>query len=226
MKLPRETYQITERPADPPPMRPARDEGRRSGVAGRTPEEIARAFHDAYEALAPHFSYETRPENAKPWNEIPERNRDLMIATVRAVLFEPIGAYPGPSREPSPRDEGREEEPMPADARRALKTLLDRPAEPYYCLTGGVFAVARRCESMVFVTWASTFSERMYANEDDARAALSPALGTAPLIVDGVPVSREEAAAATQVYEQGDDGIEPAERRYRKALASLGTEGR
>jgi hypothetical protein len=41
-----------------------------------------------------------------------------------------------------------------------------------------VFAVARRCESMVFVTWASTFSERMYANEDDARAALSPALGT------------------------------------------------
>jgi hypothetical protein len=83
----------------------------RRGVAGRTPEEIARAFHDAYEALAPHFSYETRPESAKPWDEIPERNRDLMIATVRAVLFEPIGVYPGPgparAASPSSDTEGR-----------------------------------------------------------------------------------------------------------------------
>jgi hypothetical protein len=153
-----------------------------------------------------------------------EHYTDRVPSSVRYVPLD----NPAPPSAPSPRDErsALADASMPADARRALKTLLDRPAEPYYCLTGGVFAVARRCESMVFVTWASTFSERMYANEDDARAALSPALGTAPLIVDGVPVSREEAAAATQVYEQGDDGIEPAERRYRKALASLGTEGR
>jgi hypothetical protein len=41
VKLPRETYQITERPADPPPMRPAspRYEGRRAVI-----EEVAAHF--------------------------------------------------------------------------------------------------------------------------------------------------------------------------------------
>jgi hypothetical protein len=80
--------------AAPPSGTPGR------GIAGRTPEEIARAFHDAYEALAPHFGYRTREASAKPWDEVPPSNRDLMIATVRAVLFEPIGTHPGPAPRP------------------------------------------------------------------------------------------------------------------------------
>ncbi len=49
-------------------------------------ETIARAFHDAYETLAPDFGYKTREASAKPWEEVPENNRKLMIATVSHLL--------------------------------------------------------------------------------------------------------------------------------------------
>lgn len=51
-----------------------------------SPERIARAFHEAYERLAPDFSYATRVESAKPWVEVPEANRTLMIAVVDELL--------------------------------------------------------------------------------------------------------------------------------------------
>ncbi len=51
-----------------------------------TAEQMARIFHDVYERLAPEYGYKTREESAKPWNEIPESNRQLMIATVTEVL--------------------------------------------------------------------------------------------------------------------------------------------
>jgi hypothetical protein len=50
------------------------------------PEEVAQAFHEEYERLAPSHGYETRRESAVPWAEVPEPNRDLMIATVKAVI--------------------------------------------------------------------------------------------------------------------------------------------
>ena len=49
-------------------------------------EAIARHFHGTYERLASEFGYETRRESAVPFDEIPERNRSLMIATVRTLL--------------------------------------------------------------------------------------------------------------------------------------------
>jgi len=58
-----------------------------------TPERIAHTFHDAYEALAPAFGYRTRAASSKPWEQIPASNRDLMIATVRAVFYERDGAF-------------------------------------------------------------------------------------------------------------------------------------
>lgn len=58
-----------------------------------TPEELARRFHETYERLAPSFGYETRPESAVAWEDVPEANRRLMIATVREVFAEkePVG---------------------------------------------------------------------------------------------------------------------------------------
>lgn len=53
----------------------------------RNPENVARAFHEAYERLAPDHGYETRKESAVPWDEVPEHNRALMVAVV-ADLFE------------------------------------------------------------------------------------------------------------------------------------------
>jgi len=51
-----------------------------------TPEELARAFHDIYERLAPQFGYETRAETARPWDQLPTNNRRLMIAVAEVIL--------------------------------------------------------------------------------------------------------------------------------------------
>jgi hypothetical protein len=49
-------------------------------------ERIARAFHEAYEDLAPDHGYETRNASAKPWDQVPDNNRSLMVATVQRLL--------------------------------------------------------------------------------------------------------------------------------------------
>jgi hypothetical protein len=58
-------------------------------------EEIAKAFHESYEEQAPDHNYETRKESAKPWSEVPEDNRNLMIAVVIDLLAQGI-IKPGP----------------------------------------------------------------------------------------------------------------------------------
>lgn len=55
-------------------------------------ESIAKLFHETYEHLAPTFEYETRPATRVAWNDVPERNKRLMIAVtaeVLAMLFPP-----------------------------------------------------------------------------------------------------------------------------------------
>jgi hypothetical protein len=49
-------------------------------------ESIAKLFHEAYERLAPAFGYETRVASRVTWEEVPERNRQLMIAVAGEVL--------------------------------------------------------------------------------------------------------------------------------------------
>lgn len=46
----------------------------------------AKAFHEAYERLAPSFGYETRKESAVPWEQVPEQNRALMTAVCAEVV--------------------------------------------------------------------------------------------------------------------------------------------
>lgn len=53
-----------------------------------TPEEMAQAFHEAYERLAGDFGYKTRAESAVPWADVPEANKALMVATIRNVMIE------------------------------------------------------------------------------------------------------------------------------------------
>lgn len=47
---------------------------------------LAQVFHETYERLAPNFNYETRKESAKPWHEVPENNRRLMVAVCNELL--------------------------------------------------------------------------------------------------------------------------------------------
>lgn len=49
-------------------------------------EAVARAFHETYETLAPHFGYDTREESAVPWADVPEQNKRLMRATVDSLI--------------------------------------------------------------------------------------------------------------------------------------------
>jgi hypothetical protein len=51
-----------------------------------SPAEVAKAFHETYEALAPEFGYRTREASAKPWAEVPVQNKALMIATVARLM--------------------------------------------------------------------------------------------------------------------------------------------
>lgn len=51
-----------------------------------TPEQLAQRFHDTYERLAPSFGYETRKESKVEWTNVPENNRQLMIAVATEVL--------------------------------------------------------------------------------------------------------------------------------------------
>lgn len=49
-------------------------------------EVLARHFHETYERLAPSFGYETRPDSARPWAQVPEQNRSLMTAVCTELL--------------------------------------------------------------------------------------------------------------------------------------------
>ncbi|HEX8035581.1 MAG TPA: caspase family protein [Ktedonobacterales bacterium] len=50
------------------------------------PESVAKLFHETYERLAPVFNYETRERTRVPWDQVPEQNKRLMIATAADVL--------------------------------------------------------------------------------------------------------------------------------------------
>lgn len=53
----------------------------------KSPENVAKAFHETYERLAPEHGYKTRVPSAVPWADVPEGKKALMIAVV-AELFE------------------------------------------------------------------------------------------------------------------------------------------
>lgn len=56
----------------------------------KTAEIVAKAFHEKYEELAPDHGYETREDSRKPWDEVPEQNKGLMIAVVDELINDGI----------------------------------------------------------------------------------------------------------------------------------------
>lgn len=63
-------------------------------------ERIASEFHRTYEELAPSFGYATREASAKPWQDVPDNNRNLMIAVAQSLLDQGIIAELNPTPEP------------------------------------------------------------------------------------------------------------------------------
>lgn len=48
--------------------------------------DLAQAFHEAYERLAPSFGYKTREASTKPWADVPFDNKLLMVAVCQEML--------------------------------------------------------------------------------------------------------------------------------------------
>lgn len=51
-----------------------------------TAEQLAEKFHNTYERLAPEHGYETRKDSAVPWENVPQKNKSLMIAVCKELL--------------------------------------------------------------------------------------------------------------------------------------------
>ncbi len=87
-------YKASQQPRPEPPPSSPDDRRLRDAEAGKAAildvladaERIARWFHAAYETHAPSHGYETRTETAVPWDDLPDNNRSLMLATVREVV--------------------------------------------------------------------------------------------------------------------------------------------
>lgn len=47
---------------------------------------LAKRFHETYEKLAPQFNYKTREESKVAWDDVPEDNKNLMMATCAEIL--------------------------------------------------------------------------------------------------------------------------------------------
>lgn len=50
------------------------------------PEQLAKFFHEKYERLALEHGYSTRRDSRCAWEDVPEKNKRLMIATAEKVL--------------------------------------------------------------------------------------------------------------------------------------------
>ncbi len=102
---------------------------------------IAQSFHDTYERLAPSHGYETRRDSAKPFADVPEANKSLMIAAVSELLAHGVieasrGRLPAVERQPQRSDVvtvgvqvnsatiGTVELPVDASAEEALNVAL------------------------------------------------------------------------------------------------------
>lgn len=69
-------------------------------------EDLARLFHETYERMAPDHGYDTRKASAVPWAEVPEKNRNLMIAVAGHILA------PRPQQQADVYELGRQQELM------------------------------------------------------------------------------------------------------------------
>lgn len=51
-----------------------------------TAEQLAQKFHETYERLAPQHGYKTREDSAVPWENVPQKNKMLMIAVCEVII--------------------------------------------------------------------------------------------------------------------------------------------
>lgn len=91
-------------------------------------EYLARAFHEAYERLAPDHDYQTRSQSAKPWALIPAENRDLMVSVCAELLARAETGEPTPDEVEAAAKELHPVEDLPAEEQGAQFRTMARAA--------------------------------------------------------------------------------------------------
>lgn len=56
-------------------------------------EFVAELFHRAYTQLAPRYGWQPQEGTEGMWENLPQANRDLMVATVEHLMFEGAIVY-------------------------------------------------------------------------------------------------------------------------------------
>lgn len=83
MRLWKEVQEQDELIAEAPELKDIQAYCKANGLV-MVPEDayrMAQKFHSIYERIAPDFDYETRESSAVAWGDVPENNRNLMVAT-------------------------------------------------------------------------------------------------------------------------------------------------
>jgi Lar family restriction alleviation protein len=108
-------------------------------------EQLAQMFHETYERLAPSFGYETRKSSAKPWADVPENNKRLMIAVCREIQAATCSSQPTGDRAKALEDFSQPT--VTEEERAAVLAAFDRaetsPSEEITSAIALVFAVHR-----------------------------------------------------------------------------------
>lgn len=63
-------------------------------LSGEGVEAVAREFHESYEDFAVGAGWKTQDASSVPWEQIPEANRQTMLATVGDLLARNVIAIP------------------------------------------------------------------------------------------------------------------------------------
>jgi hypothetical protein len=71
---------------------------------------LAQQFHEAYERLAPEFNYETREASAVPWEDVPDKNKRLMVAVAADIIAARLPVEGAPEEADVPRGVHEREE--------------------------------------------------------------------------------------------------------------------
>ncbi|MEO3860890.1 hypothetical protein [Acrocarpospora sp. B8E8] len=91
---------VCSREAEPQPVSEI-PPGDPDQLAYTAAEKVARAFHQAYERLAPDHGYKTREATAVPWDDVPWGNKRLMIAVAHTLIRD--GVISVPEQKPEPK---------------------------------------------------------------------------------------------------------------------------
>jgi hypothetical protein len=170
--------------------------------------DLARAFHEAYERLAPSFGYETRRESAAPWESVPDQNRALMTAVCAEVMAPLLASREAAARAGAVEDAAREcerdamgwtEEYRATEIEAAKDAIPGHPglgAELARCECRSVRSALLDAAARIRITLAATPPDRVVVAREDLAVLVDVAGGVLDRLADE---GREDQESGPQI---------------------------